>query len=157
MKRYWYFLISAALLAGDLLSKILIKKALTDDYGEISLIPGFFKITYVENRGLIFGILQNTPMLIKAGFMLAGLALFSFYLLKHFEKLKNIEVIGFAFILGGGLGNIVDRLINGYVFDFLHLYYRRFAWPTFNLADISIDIGIVLFIIGQFAVKKNVA
>ena len=63
--------------------------------------------------------------------------------------------VAFAFILGGAIGNLYDRLVHGYVIDFLHLYYKSYDWPAFNIADSVIFIGAALLIIDMFINKDD--
>jgi len=67
---------------------------------------------------------------------------------------KETEYIAFSFVLGGALGNLYDRLLLGYVIDFIEIHYNNFYWPIFNIADISISIGIILLLY-SLLIKKN--
>jgi signal peptidase II len=102
-------------------------------------------IVYVENRGVSFGLLSefNIP------FYLGILSLIiSGYIVYLILKTKNkLEIIGLSLILGGALGNGYDRLVNGYVVDFIDIYFKKYHWPAFNFADLFITLGAILFFI----------
>lgn len=155
MKKSLFFSIAFLVIAVDLVIKYMVKYFLKDPFGQVNVIPGFFKIVHVENRGLLFGILASMPLFVKLGLMLLGLGVLGFYVFKHYSEFYTGELWAFALIFGGGLGNIIDRMINGAVFDFLLFYIKDKQWPTFNVADICIDVGIGLYILMQFIGRKN--
>lgn len=101
-------------------------------------------LTYLENRGAAFGILQNKRIF----FLLITVAIV-LYLLYHFYKTyqtnPKILNIGLAMIISGALGNFYDRLMNGYVVDFIEFSF--FNFPVFNIADIFVTLGCVLMIL----------
>ena len=66
---------------------------------------------------------------------------------------SRLELIGLSMILGGAIGNGIDRMFSGYVIDFIDLYYRNFHWPAFNFADSFITIGAILFFVKLFSSK----
>ena len=78
-----------------------------------------------------------------------------FFVIKSYYSLNKLEIISLSFILGGGIGNLIDRIINGAVFDFLYFHIGSHSWPTFNFADSLIDVGIVFFILAQFIGRKG--
>lgn len=79
--------------------------------------------------------------------MLISLTVFFAFIFISFNKLSKLEKWSFALILGGGFGNFFDRLLHGGVFDFLQIYIGKYPWPTFNFADMIIDIGIGLLLL----------
>ena len=87
--------------------------------------------------------------------MFIGLLFLGFYVFRNYNEFLSGELWAFALIFGGGLGNIIDRMVNGAVFDFLLLYIKDRQWPTFNIADVCIDVGIGLYILMQFTGRKN--
>jgi len=113
-------------------------------YGSVTVIPGFFKIAPIRNKGAIFGILSQSrgtaaTMLLTAAQLLAfGLVIY--YFLKT-PAAQKITKIGLTLILAGAVGNLIDRLARGYVLDFVEWHVKRFYWPTFNVADSCITIG----------------
>jgi len=118
-------------------------------YGVKRIIPGFFDLTHIRNSGAIFGLMSRSGSRLVTyglvGLQLFALAMVVFYFLKTPPSEKPAKW-AMAIILGGALGNFVDRLVRGYVIDFLELYAGRFHWPTFNLADSCITVGAVALI-----------
>jgi signal peptidase II len=116
----------------------------------IQIIPGFFRLTHVENRGAAFGLFADSP----AQWKIAVLVLFSIVALVVVSALlwRNSHAmtttgIGLALILGGAVGNLWDRLLTGRVVDFLLFYIGRYQWPAFNVADSAIVCGAGLLVI----------
>ena len=138
------------LLSLDLFTKIIIKNYI--DLNHSTKINQFFDIVYVQNFGVSFGLFSgkfNHWFFVLIGLLIVFLIL---YLMK--KSNKNFEKIAYFFIIIGALGNIIDRAINSYVFDFISLHYNSFYWPAFNFADIYITIGIIMLIITIF-IKSN--
>ena len=110
----------------------------------LSVIPGFFNLVLVKNRGMAFGILSQTRSGFYYFFLLAttigvvGVILFFFFWIKERKKWLTV---GLSCILGGALGNLVDRARLGYVIDFLDFFLKDYHWPAFNVADSSVTIG----------------
>ncbi len=120
-----------------------------DIYRVIPVIPGFFNITRIHNSGAIFGILSgsgNLPVFL----LLTGASLFALsFVIYYFVKTPATEgftKIALALILAGALGNLTDRILRGYVIDFLDFHIGRHHWPFFNVADSCITIGAVLLV-----------
>ncbi len=132
----------------DQMSKIWILKNIPHGTGR-AVIPGLFNLTHVRNRGAIFGFFSQSgsPVVyvILTVASLAALSLVVFYFIRvpAQEKLLKITL---ALILGGALGNQVDRILRGFVVDFLEVYVKSFHWPSFNVADSCISIGAVLLV-----------
>ena len=143
MRPYFWLVVVAVLVLLDQAIKVAVKRWL-EPVGEIGLLP-FLSLTYVENVGVSFGLMQSVGNRILLAFNMAATAGIYFYWRQRlFEgTLKALESWGFAFILAGAIGNILDRMHYGYVIDFVD--FR--VWPVFNLADslISIGVGIYLF------------
>jgi signal peptidase II len=108
---------------------------------EIILIPNILRMIYVENRGAAFGILEQFPFIM----IIAGLAVAAYivYYIKTDLCTSRIQYTGLIFLFAGTVGNLLNRLFLGYVVDFIDLP----NWPTFNFADIFINIGVALLII----------
>lgn len=120
----------------DQLSKVLALKYLTP-VGSIPIIKNIFHLTYVENRGAAFGILQNQKLLF---IVFALLVLGSIWFYAHNNKLDKIMVYGLSLVAGGALGNLADRIRLGFVVDYFHIA----NFPVFNIADSAVVIGITL-------------
>jgi len=109
----------------------------------LSVIPGFFNIVLVKNRGMAFGILNQTRPGLFPAFLLAativaiGVILFLFWTRKN----ETWFMIGLSLILGGAVGNLIDRIRLGYVIDFLDFFIAGYHWPAFNVADSAVTVG----------------
>jgi signal peptidase II len=150
MKRYGIYAALAALVIGlDQLTKALIVKNIPF-YGSVKVIPGFLDLTHIHNKGAILGILNSsehawTPVVLLL-LNAAALTLVLYYFSKTSEE-ERAARFGLTLIVGGALGNVVDRIVRGYVVDFVEMYAGRFHWPTYNLADSCISIGAVILIL----------
>ncbi len=119
----------------------------------ISVIDGFFKITSLENTGAAFSILSsNTLLLILISII--SLNLIYFFLIKD-KKLSKFENILYGILIGGILGNLIDRVVHGYVIDYLDFNLFGYNFPVFNFADICIVISIILIVIFIFRSEKH--
>jgi len=141
-----YLLVMLLIVGLDQLSKWLIQSQL-NLYGTRELLPGFFRLWHVRNPGAVWGILsQHSSGLVPK--VITGLSILALGLVAYFfvrvEARCRLELLVFSFILGGAIGNIIDRLRMGFVVDFLDLYIGRHHWPTFNLADSFIFVGTIL-------------
>jgi len=140
----------------DQISKTLVALNLSL-YESKVVIPGFFNLTHVQNKGAIFGFFSNLDsfwiyaLLTVAS--LAALVLVAFY----FIKTPNSETflkLSLSLILAGALGNLTDRIFRGSVIDFLDFYVKDWHWPVYNVADSCVTIGAVCLIY-VFFVKKG--
>ena len=132
----------------DQVSKFWILGTLGFDQSKI-IIPNFLKFTLVKNKGAAFSIFSNSTTLLTIISIFASLLLVTIILKSPPRSYWNS--IGIAYLLGGTVGNGIDRLFKGYVLDFLELVPINF--PIFNVADISINIAIICFIIDMVAGK----
>jgi signal peptidase II len=114
-------------------------------FDTITVIPGFFNITYVRNKGAAFGILSGLPEFWRSAFFIGvtivAVAAIGVLILKTTDRLP---VYAFSLIAGGAVGNLIDRIRFGEVVDFIQWYVRSHYWPSFNVADSAITIGVVL-------------
>ena len=137
------FFIFFVLVAFDLLSKKIVFDSI-DLHTFISL-TFFLDLTHIHNFGISFGLFSGliSPwLLIILGLLVVG---FIFYLMKSASDM--FEEWSFLIIISGALSNIIDRIFNGYVIDFIYFHYKDFFWPAFNFADIYITIGIIMIVI----------
>lgn len=114
----------------------------------IAVISGFFNLTLLHNYGAAFSFLADQAGWQRWFFTITSIII-SVVLLVWLKKLKSHETwlaIGLALVLGGAWGNLWDRITLGYVVDFLDIYYQKWHWPAFNVADSAISIGAVLLI-----------
>jgi signal peptidase II len=118
----------------------------------IVIIPGFLDFTYDENTGAAFSLFQNHPTALTAvSFVIAGMIFWWYWTTPRAHRGTRIAL---ALVLGGAVGNLIDRVVRGAVVDFIHAFYGRYHWPTFNVADSAICIGIALLILWSFREQK---
>ena len=123
-------------------------------FDSINIIDNFFNITYVRNNGAAWSILSgNTLLLIFIS--LIALVLIYYYFIKD-KKLNKLENISYSLLIGGTIGNLIDRLFRGYVIDYLDFKIFGYNFPVFNFADICIVIGIILICITLIGGEINV-
>jgi signal peptidase II len=146
-------------LALDRLTKWLIETRLTF-FDTRKIIPGFFDIVRSENPGVAFGLFSESTSqwrtLVLVLLSLAAVIGVSILLWRP-DRLDRLSRWGFALILGGAAGNVVDRILYGHVTDFLLFYVRDYQWPAFNVADSAIVIGSVLLALGLLRPKAQAA
>ncbi len=145
-KKKSYLLVIAAIIAADQTSKWLVARYMPLDTVR-DVIKGCFRLWHVRNSGAVWGFFSGhdgglAPMVITA-LAIAALLIVAFFFLRA-DSRSRLELTSYAFILGGALGNITDRLRLGYVVDFLDAYVKSQHWPTFNIADSCITIGVLL-------------
>lgn len=122
-------------------------------FNSISVVEGFFSITMLENTGAAFSIFSsNTFFLILISVL--ALNLIYFFLIKG-KQLSNFEEIIYGILIGGILGNLIDRVVHGSVIDYLDFNLFGYDFPVFNLADICIVISIILIIISICKGEKH--
>lgn len=136
--------LSIILLIVDQISKLLVVK-LIDINSSIEIIKNFFYLTYTHNTGAAFSILTGQRIFLILVAVIILVILFN-YLRKNKVEGK-IEALAFSLIIGGSLGNLIDRIIRGYVIDFIDVKIFGYNFPVFNLADTFIVIGVFLLII----------
>ena len=116
-------------------------------------ISKYFNLVYVENRGVSFGMFSEHDKSFYFGILSMLVSAYIIYLLAKSNDL--IESLGLSLILGGALGNGVDRLYYGYVVDFIDLHLKNLHWPAFNFADTFITFGAIVFVFSIISNKKN--
>jgi len=146
--RKYHFLIAVLVVGLDRITKWTIsQRVLLHD--SVSVIPGFFRITHIENRGAAFGLFSESPSEWKISllilFSLVALLIVSTLLWRNSHSLTTTG-IGLSLILGGAIGNLWDRLVSGHVVDFLLFYIGQYQWPAFNIADSAIVVGAGLLV-----------
>ncbi len=144
LKYFLFLTISFAIVALDQATKLMVHTQF--NLGEKKeIIPGFFNITYVRNTGGVFGLFSQSNDVIRMVLFIV-LPILAFVLIASIVYQLNIkqkyQLLAFSFIFGGALGNYIDRIHFGYVVDFLDFYYKSYAWPTFNVGDICIVVGV---------------
>src|SRR5215470_6429891 len=141
----YLFLVVATLIA-DRLTKSWIQSRF-DLNESASVIDGFFNITYVRNTGVAFGIFSSISSPAKS-LLLSVFTVFAAVIVITYSfrspARNRVLQIALALILGGALGNLYDRVVYRYVVDFLEFYVGAYHWPSFNIADSAISIGVAL-------------
>lgn len=142
-----------ALIAMDQLSKLWVLANLKES-GPMEIIPDFFQLLYVENRGAAFGILQDgRPLFIVITLAVIGALIYALYGKKH--DLDRVMQSALVLILAGAIGNFIDRLRLHYVVDFLSFNFFGHPFAVFNLADAMIVVGTVLLIVQLFLKEEQ--
>ncbi|MDR3428722.1 MULTISPECIES: signal peptidase II [Silvimonas] len=148
--RKW-LLIALAVIVLDQITKLLIQSHL--QFGEmVSLIPGCFSFTLTYNMGAAFSFLANAGGWQRHFFTVLALAVSVFIIVtlkKHHQQTRFSMAL--ALILGGALGNVIDRVSYGHVIDFILVYWKNWYYPAFNIADSAICIGAVLLVLDSIA------
>jgi len=146
--RKYFFLIAVIVLLLDRIAKWAIASniALHDS---VVVIPGFLRLTHVQNTGAAFGLFAESSFQWKVGalvsFSILALVIVSALLWKNSHSLST-TTIGLSLILGGAMGNLWDRMVSGHVVDFLDFYVGSYHWPAFNVADSAIVVGAILLV-----------
>lgn len=145
--------ITLIIIIFDVISKIFISNILILNKS-ITIIPNFFYLTYTHNYGGAWSIFDNSTLFITIVSFLIIVGII-YYLFKN-KVTKKIEIVGYSLLLGGAIGNLIDRIVYGYVIDFLDFYIFKYDFPIFNVADIGIVVGIILLLVSMILeVYKN--
>ena len=155
MGLYWSLV--AGLIVVDQVAKALLRAAVPL-YDTRPIINGFLDFVHVRNEGVAFGLLNSIDLQNKwvlttalASAALAGIA----YYARHIRAEEKLARIGLSMILGGAIGNLIDRVYAGYVLDFIDVYWGEWHFWAFNVADASISIGAVLVFVDLLLVKPH--
>lgn len=143
----WWYLLAALVILLDQWTKVLAEDLLR--YGEPRVITGFFNLTLLYNKGAAFSLLSDAggwQHWLFSGIAAAVGVVLAVWLYRQ-PGTARLEPLALALVLGGALGNLIDRLRLGHVVDFIQLHYRELYWPAFNLADSAITLGAGLLIL----------
>jgi len=148
----FYFFIILGIAVVDQTSKWLVARFIPLE-GSVDIITGCLRLWHVRNSGAIWGFFQGhgnrlVPVAITT-LAIGALLIVSYFFLRTPGRCR-MELTAYALILGGALGNIIDRLRLGFVIDFLDVYIKTQHWPTFNCADSCITIGVVLLALSMW-------
>jgi signal peptidase II len=141
----------------DQITKIWVDKTMRI-YDSKPIIAGFLDLHYIRNTGAAFGFLSGSYAGFRIPFFIAVSAVAIGVILFLFHKLEDSEVLmplALSLVLGGAVGNLVDRIRLGEVIDFILLHYKAFRWPAFNIADIAITVGVCLLMIRIFVLENR--
>jgi signal peptidase II len=143
-KYLWVGSIIGVVLVLDQLTKYIIETRVRL-YEIITIVPGFFNITHVRNKGAAFSLFAGAPGAFRSVFFISvsvvAIAVIALLIKKTGERLL---IVSFSLIAGGATGNLIDRVRYGEVVDFIQWYVKSWYWPSFNVADSAISIGVTL-------------
>jgi len=149
------FLIIISILI-DFFSKIYISNLL--DNNETIIFTNYIILEKFYNKGIAFSIFNSDSALINYIILFIIILVIAFIIrlfLAQFNKLKQNEVIAYSLIIGGAVGNMIDRIMHGYVLDFIFIHYNNFYFPAiFNLADVSISLGVFFLLLAYLKEEK---
>jgi signal peptidase II len=150
------FWLSAIIVALDQLTKALIRSKLAL-HDSVNVVPGVLDITHVRNTGAAFGMLNDMQFQYKAAVMvlvaILALVAVGMYAMT-LPREQRVARFGLALILGGAVGNLIDRAMTGYVVDFVDVYWRGIHFWAFNVADSAITAGVVLMLLDVLGVGR---
>ena len=147
MSRYRLLsIVSAVILVFDQATKLYVD-ARFELYESVPVIPGWFHLTYIRNKGAAFGIFADSAVRIPffITMTLVALVVILWYL-RRLRADQQLAAFALALIFAGALGNLIDRIRLGEVIDFLDVFWRQHHWPAFNVADSAICNGVALLI-----------
>lgn len=128
----------------DQISKILVISNLELNTG-FNIIKSFFSISYVRNTGAAWGMFSNGTIILA--FLSIVFLYFAIKYIYELEKLSKLSVLSYGMLIGGIIGNLIDRLLRGFVIDFLSFNLLGYNFPVFNIADTFIVVSIILIVI----------
>ncbi len=150
-------IISVLILFLDQLSKFLIMRGMA--VGEsIPVVKGILHLTYVRNPGAAFGILSGASEGFRVPFFVlisaVAIAVVFFFYLRGAKENPLLQV-GLSLVMGGAIGNLIDRIRFHEVIDFIDFFFRQYHWPAFNVADSSISVGVTLLILDALLAARR--
>ena len=152
----WYLLTIVLSIIADQLTKWAIVAAYPTPGDGTDLIPGVLRFTYVENTGAAFGMLKDSRWVFLV-ISTVAIAAMIFYLLK-FPPKSRLTGLSFALVIGGGIGNMIDRIARGYVIDFIDFCAFPKVWKyVFNVADACVCVGVVALVLCLFFIEAKSA
>jgi signal peptidase II len=147
-------LLAALVIVLDQLSKLWLMGwfGVTGPQDRVAAVPvtGFFDLVAVWNKGVSFSLFSNHDGSGAWILSLVALVITGFMLVWLWRAQGRLLVLGLGLVIGGALGNVIDRVRFGAVFDFLSFYYQSYAWPAFNVADSGISVGVGLLLLDSF-------
>ena len=153
----YFYLISLVIVLLDQLAKLLVVRSMRPGQN-IPIVPGFFDLTFVLNPGAAFSLFATLPEWIRNPFFIlisaAAAVLIVAYRSRYLRE-NRLASVSLALILGGAIGNLIDRLRYGVVVDFLDAHIYQYHWPIFNVADSSISVGVALLLIEMLLERRR--
>jgi signal peptidase II len=152
---FWW--LTLAIIVADQLVKAWVRQAV-ELFDSKTLIPGFMDLAHVRNEGVAFGLFNSMDVANKwiftTALALAALAGITYYA-RHIRPSERLARVGLSMILGGAIGNLIDRVWAGYVLDFVDIYFGTWHFWAFNVADACISIGAVLVFVDLLLVRSH--
>tara|TARA_B110000483_G_scaffold58709_1_gene73290 strand:- start:427 stop:879 length:453 start_codon:yes stop_codon:yes gene_type:complete len=148
--------LSAFVVLADQLTKNIVTENFL--YGENLNVFSGVNLILIHNAGAAFSFLSDAGGWQRWLFLLISLIV-SIILAAWLYRLKKTQFfmsLSLSLILGGAIGNLIDRVFLGYIIDFIDIFYKSYHWPVFNIADASITLGVAIFIINNLVVSKNI-
>tara|TARA_B110000459_G_C16609199_1_gene495204 strand:- start:855 stop:1307 length:453 start_codon:yes stop_codon:yes gene_type:complete len=148
--------LSAFVVLADQLTKNIVTENFL--YGENFNVFSGVNLILIHNAGAAFSFLSDAGGWQRWLFLLISLIV-SIILAAWLYRLKKTQFfmsLSLSLILGGAIGNLIDRIFLGYIIDFIDIFYKSYHWPVFNIADASITLGVAIFIINNLVVSKNI-
>lgn len=146
------FLLPLAIVVIDQITKFLVIQKLPL-YEDVPLISGLLSLQHVRNSGAVFGFLSGTQIPGKPYLfaLMSAIALAALtYYARTIPREERLPRFALSLVIGGAIGNLIDRIRFGYVVDFVKMYWETHVWPNYNVADSAISIGLVLLVIDSF-------
>jgi signal peptidase II len=150
----WLWL-SVLVLVLDQVSKLVVAGSMPL-YQSIPILP-MFNLLHVHNNGAAFSFLSEAGGWQRWFFaaMALGISVVLAVWLSRLQKTEKLLAVALSLVLGGAIGNLIDRLAYGYVIDFLDVYYQNWHWPAFNIADSAITLGVALLLLESLGIDKK--
>lgn len=119
-------------------------------------ITSFLNMVYTWNYGISFGLMRDYYQYSNIAFLAINtlIVCYLYYLMMSSKTMGGF--VGYSFVIGGAIGNLIDRFFRGAVFDFIHFHYQNYSFPVFNLADCFITLGVIILIEDYYSTKKIV-
>ena len=156
LQKLRYLLVSLAVVVADQWSKWLVEARLPHPLVQ-TVVPSFVSFTHVRNTGVAFGLFASDGM--SGSWMLTGLGLLALAAVAVYFKYAAAHdrwlLCALALVVGGAVGNLIDRVTSGAVTDFIDVYVGTHHWPAFNVADSAISIGILLMLLDSLRPKRE--
>jgi len=157
-KRYTFsFIVTAFIVFLDQITKFYINSSMSV-HDSFPIIEGLFNITYVRNTGAAFGFLAKASPMFRSTFLIAVTAIIILLIIFYIGRGRVEEMphdFPLSLILGGAVGNLIDRVRFGEVIDFLDFYIGSHHWPAFNVADLAISVGAIILVFAVFKKKER--
>lgn len=134
------------IVVADQITKLIVDRSMPL-YHSIPVIDGSFSLTYIRNTGAAFGIFAGSAAALRLPFLIGFSLIAIGFVVTMLKRLRDEQtglITALSFIIGGAIGNLIDRVAYGEVIDFLDFYWGRYHWPAFNLADSFITIGVLI-------------